>query len=226
MNIAPLRKSIIKESIIFAVLIAIFGSIAMYLDMMAADYLQRKNVALDSANKLVSERRDMENRFTQVTNSMAEYDESQRWIKEPGVFLDSQAIRDLFNEYQPRFLLKKIGVEMQPITILKDDTKYARKNFVGMRTNAKVSIETASDEDIYQLIQALHKELPGFAKIKTFSLQKVFELNKEMMADIRKVGTFPTIKCEMEFDWYGMQSTDPANPMNKYVSKKHEEPQP
>lgn len=221
MNIASLRTPILRESAIFAVLLIFFGGIALYLDSVQSEYTQRKTAAIASANQLLSEKRTMENRFLQVKDGLHDYEESQRRAKNPGLFIDSQAVRDLFNEYQTQFFLKKITVDMQPIMDL-TDAKYVRKHFLATKTSAKVVIETVSDEDVYNLIRALQKDLPGFAKITSFSLIKKLELSKEIIAEVRKQGSYPVIGAEMTFDWYGVKSTDSASPFNKYVPKKHE----
>ncbi|MDX2072811.1 MAG: hypothetical protein SFX19_00420 [Alphaproteobacteria bacterium] len=226
MIVAPLRKSILKESIIFTVLIVVFAAIALYLSMIGEEYEQQKKVALSNANQMLAEKRQVEDRFLQVKEGLNDYETSKKWAKEPGLFIDSQAMRDLFNDYQPRFFLKSIGVEMQPIVDLTEDPKYVRKNFVATRSNARVTIETASDEDVYNLIRAMQQELPGFTKITDFALAKKESLSKEIIAEVRKAGTYPAVRAEMTFEWYGLKSTNPDSPFNKYIPKQDEEPAP
>ena len=222
MNITPLRTSILKESAIFGVLLLCVGGIALYLSSVQENYTERKTAAISSANRLLAEKRTMESRFLQVKEGLGVYEESQRRAKEPGLFTDSQAVRDLFNIYQAQFFLKKITVDMQPIIDLTSDPKYTRKNFVATKANAKVVIETASDEDVYKLMRAMQKDLPGFAKITFFTITKKQDLSKDIVAEIRKQGTYPVISAEFTFDWYGMKSTDATSAFNKYTPKKYE----
>lgn len=220
MNIAPFRKSILKESMVFMLLLGFFGGATYYLDLLNEDYAKEKDKVMAEANQLVSEKQNLETRFMQVKNGSGDYEEAQRWLKDPGLFIDSQALRELFNVYQTQFLLKKISVEMQPIMPMKDDPKYVRKNFIVTKSAVKVTIETLSDEDIYRFIQAMQKELPGFSKITDFSITRKSDISKQVTEEIYRTGTSSVISAEISFDWYGLQSTDPESPFNKYVPRK------
>lgn len=226
MNIAPIRKNIIKESVIFLVIIGVLAAGTLYLVMLTDDYAQEKAKATSSAGQLLAEKRTIETNFTAVQSNIAFYEESQRRAKNPGLFIDSQAVRDLFNNYQGRYSFKKLSVEMQPIVSLAPDAKYTRKYFTATKTTAKVVMEALSDEDVYDMVAAMQRELAGFAKITSFTVVKKLELSKDILAEVRKHGTYPVVSAEMSFDWYGLRSTDADSPFNRYIPKKVETPAP
>src|SRR5262249_22792660 len=136
MNVTPLRKGILKETIIFAMLGVLIGGCVWYLDSIHSGFMQRKSNAASKSTQLINERQGMETRFLNVKEQMPIYDVSQRWIASPGLYIDSQAVRDLFNYYQASLFMKRISVEMQPVTNL-TDAKFVLPNFVGTHTVSK-----------------------------------------------------------------------------------------
>ncbi len=219
MNIAPLRRTIFKEGGFFLALLAVFGGATFYLGTLYDEFTTKKNIALSAVSQTVAEKQKIEAQFTTVKDNMPVYYESMQYDELQGLFIDSQAVRDLFNLYQSRYFFKKMSVEMQPIADIAGDPKYVRPHFVATRTNAKVIIEALSDEDIYQMLQMMQRELPGFVRINSLTLAKSQELSKDVLMVVRKEGTFPMIVSEVVFDWYGMKSTDVASKLNKYVPK-------
>lgn len=221
MNIVPLRRAILKELAIFSVILGLLGGGVWYLGSVHGDFMNQKDTAIRTANKLQAEKLAIETKFSAIKENMGTFEESQRWIASPGLYIDSQAVRDLFNYYQSILFLKKMSVEMQPVVNL-TDAKYVRQHFVATKTNARVVIEATTDEDIYGLIQVMQSELPGFLKITSISTTKTKELSKEILAQIRKEGSHTLVTSEIGFDWYGLKSNDSSGTFNKYVPIKRE----
>jgi hypothetical protein len=219
MNIVPLRKTIYKETGIFAAALIMLAAIMFYLSMVRDDLSQKKSVIVTEINMLASEKQALSKKFIMVKESMPVFEESRRWIAEPGLFIDSQAVRDLFNYYQAVLFLKKMSVEMQQVT---DDPQFTGKFYTAIRTNARVSIEALSDEDVYSLIRVMQKELPGFIKITDFSITKKFELSKDILTQVRESGPYSLVGAEIIFDWYGIRDIEAESTFNKYVPRKRE----
>ncbi len=219
MNIAPLRNSIFKESGMFLALLAFIGGIAFYVDMLRADYEQQSGKVSGEAAQLVAKRQEMERRLQEIKDNFFIFEESNTRIKRTGLFIDSQAIRDSFAAYQPRFMLKSLSVDMTPIADVSDDQKFIRKLFVASKATVKVSVEAITDEDIYDLISAMQRDLPGFMKITEFSAENVEKLTPDVLIKIRKEGPYSLVKSDFSFEWYGLKSTEAGNVLNRYIPR-------
>lgn len=220
MNIAPLRKAILKEALIVALFVGIFGGVVFFLSGMHDESMQKKNAILAEVQRTMDDKQKIEAQFSTVRENLPGFRESQSYAKAQGLFIDSQAVRDLFNQYQGKFALKKMAVEMQPIVDLSTDPKYTRKRFTATRSDIKVTIEALSDEDIFTMMQLLQRDLPGFVRIETFSLARKSDITKDALSTIRREGTYALITSEMTFDWYGMKSLDANSEFNRYVPVK------
>lgn len=219
MIIASLRRSILKESMIFGAIAAALIVIILYVQGVMDSYTQQANSAMSAANQFVSERQTLEGKFTSVKENMPLFRESARYEFFPGLFIDSQAIRELFNEYQIRYFLRKLSVEMQPVTPVAEPN-YVRNEFVATRSNIRLSIEGVSDADIYEMIRQMQKELPGFVKIKSFAIYRRADVTKDVLVQIRTEGAQPLVSADIDMEWYGMRSTVPDAGFNQYVPRK------
>jgi hypothetical protein len=223
MNVVPLRRAIIKEFIILAAL-CLFSGVGLWaISVLYDDFEQKKNNASRVANELMAQKQSIETKFTAVKSNMGVYQESQRWAESPGLFIDSQAVRDLFNYYQSILFIKKMSVEMQPIADMTGTPSMVREHFVVTKTSAKVMIDAVSDEDVYALLRVMQSELPGFLRVVSFTLKKTKDLSKEVLAEVRKQGSSSVVTAEIQLDWYGLRSTDSASNFNKYVPIKRKE---
>ena len=90
------------------------------------------------------------------------------------------------------------------------------------RSSVKLTIEALSDEDIYQLLRALGKELPGIINITSLKRTKKHTLSKEVISTIQKSGAYSLVEGECDFDWYGLKSTKVDDPFNQYKPKARE----
>ena len=219
MNLAPLRTTIFKETAIFMVIGSVLGVIAFVLSMQHDSMVQTRISAIAAVTQTINEKQALENQFDRVREKKSIYDESLQHATKIGLFIDSQAVRDLFNEYQSLFFLKRISVEMRPIETLTADPKYTRKHFVANRSKISVQIDAMSDEDIYKVIQSMQRELPGFIRISGLNMRRNTELTKDVLTAIQKEGVYNLIAAQVDFDWFGMKATDDNSDFNKYVPK-------
>lgn len=216
MNSAPLRRTILKELGIFATMALLLISLIWYLSVLQDDFTSQAERTGKAAEQVRIERQALENKFTNVKNRMADYDESLKWMQAPGLYIDAQAVRDLLNRYQAALFLKKVSVELQPIAEI--GAPDSKSRLQQTRTSGKITMDALSDQDVYALMKAMQDELPGFVRITSFSISKNKQLTKELLAIVRREGGADLISAEIRFDWYGLKSTDAESAWSKYVS--------
>ncbi len=220
MNVNPLKKGIIKESIIFGGLALLFAGVVIYVDSLHSEFLQKKTTMESEVSGLISQRQTLESDYDAVQKNTDVYKEALVRIASPGMFIDRQAVRDIFNIYRSQFFFKKLSVDMQPVTDVTDDPKYARKTLVTVKSDVKISFEGTSDDEVYALIRLLPMELAGYTKINKFEIHKSGNIDEKTVLGIRANGSASLVSGVIEFTWYGMKSPDPASEINKVVSVK------
>lgn len=222
MNINPLRQSILKESIIFGVVAAVMGVGVYFLSDMHDDFLQQRTTLDAHTKKLVTDKQAIESSFDYVQKNMELHNEAMARTSSPGMFIDRQAVRDIFNIYSSRYYLKKLTLDMQPVVDITSDPKFVSKTLVAMQSEVQISFEAVSDEDVYQMMRALSKELPGFVRIHGLEIKRIGDVDKKAITDIRAQGSAPLVSGTIDFTWYGIKSPDPKSATNKYVITKPE----
>jgi len=219
MNSAPLKRTILKELAIFASTSLLLIGLITYLSMMQDDYISLAEKTGKVADQVRSEKTALENKFTDVKSKMSDYEESLIWAKSPGLYIDGQAMRDLFRIYQTNLFLKKLSVEMQPLNEIPGDPKYG---LFETKTNGRITLESLTDKDVLDLIATMENELPGFLKINNLTLTKSRPVTKDVLNQIRRAGTYSLMTAEIKFEWYGLKSSDPTQTWSQYVPKEPE----
>ena len=223
MNIQPLKKSILRESVIIIAALSLSAAAAFYTDTVYEDFLKKKNKLEQDANQLLQQKTAIETKYTNFQKERAIYNEAEMRSANPGLYIDRDAVKDLFNIYRSQFYLTKISIDMQPVA---DSTnpKFVRKNFVIITSDVSVDFQASIDTDIYDMIKAMQKELPGTIKVTSLSLKKKEEFSENALRQIRTQGSYPLVEGTMKFTWFGLKSTDPNSTENKYVIKKRKKP--
>lgn len=222
MNIKPLKQSIIKETVIFTILIVMCAVGLFFLDSWHTELDQRKNVLQAETNNLLTQRQTLEANFKNVQENMNLYKEVLARIASPGMYIDRLAARDIFNIYRSQFFFKKLVVDMNPVSEV-PDPGFSRPTLVGTRSDVRITFEAASDDEVYALIRVLPDELPGFTKITQFNIRKAANLNEEAVLEIRSKGSAALVTGTIDFSWYGVRSPDPKSSLNKVVVTKRPE---
>jgi len=222
MNIKPLKKSILKETMIFGGIAMLMAAVLFFINMMHDDFTQKKNTLQGEANRLSGEKQQVENSLLNVQQNSHILTEASARTANPGMYIERNAVRDIFNIYRSQYYLKKLTVDMQPVVEVTSDPKFKRKTLIGIQSEVKISFEAVSDEDVYQMIRALFKELPGFTKMTSFEMKRMANISNQTVIDIRSQGSAALVSGSVGFTWYGIKSPDPNSAANKYIINKPE----
>lgn len=226
MNINPLRKTILKESTIFAVLLAGCVAIVVYFIMANDHLLERKDAVQRGANQVSAEMQTTDQKFMTVKDNLWLFKESEDFAKAQGLYIDSQAVRDLFNHYQAKLFLKRMSVEMRPIADITNQPVFVNGHYKTAQTTALITLDALTDEDVYRLVRIMNNKLPGFIRVTSVTMEKKAELSQSILAQVRRGGAYPMITGQVKFDWYGMVALDENSPLNRYIPQKYEDKEP
>lgn len=219
MNIRILKKSIIKESSIFAAILLVLGGGVFFMLSVHDEYYQKKSKLDADANALSSQKTQLEGKYEFFQKNADLYKEIQAKTSSPGLYIDQESARSLFNIYRSQFYLSKLGLNMQPI-IESTDAKLKTTDFVAITSEVSVPFEAITDEDVYELMRGLQKNLAGFTKFTSLRMKKTGTLDDAALRAIKSEGAHRLVEGELKFTWYGMKSLEPNTKDNRIIIKK------
>lgn len=74
-----------------------------------------------------------------------------------------------------------------------------------MSSDVSISLKALSDEYVYQFIDALQHQFPGYVRIKTFTLTQETPVSKEVIQRIAEGEAVPIVSGNIDFSWRDLQ---------------------
>jgi hypothetical protein len=77
----------------------------------------------------------------------------------------------------------------------------AEAGYVMLKSPVKVELEAIDDFDIYSFVKMLDERFPGEVEMKSWNLERLEEVNNEIIRSINRGTPNPMVKSIVEFDW-------------------------
>jgi hypothetical protein len=220
MKLKDRKRAILKETAIFSAIAMVLGGGYYFVDMKYSE-LDTKAKALEAdASRLLSERNTLQSRIQKFQQNIELFKEVQAKMGDSGLYIDRAAVWDILNIYKTRFFLSSLSADMQGIAELKDDPKFVRPTFVALATDVVIKFDAPSDIEVYDMMDAMQKELSGYTKITALSFTKKDEVGVPTLEAIVKQGSAANVAGSISFRWYGLKAQDPNSDANKYIPVK------
>jgi hypothetical protein len=208
------KKCVLRESAVFAAGLAGIIVVLYLLGMVGDDYAEDNSKLQGQVNGVDGEMNVLRAKYANILQNVDLYREVQRKQEVGELAITRQAIMDKFNLFKERYLLTSLRLSMAAVTELKDPL-YRRKSQFVNSSEVNIDIETLSDEDVYDLWVAMQKDLPGLCRIVKLSMIKEKELTPDVLAAIGQKGTYPLVKTQMKFIWFGINPVESADDASK-----------
>ncbi len=212
MKYQDVRKRLIKEAAILVVAISALGGGTYYATMMSEDYVQQKQVLDNEIAMISSQMNDLRTKYSKVQGNMELYEEIRTKNANNELAINRQASRKKFEIFKNRYFLNNLSLTVTPEM---ETTNPKLKNSSIVASDVQLSFEALTDEDVYELLGAIDKEMSGAVKITAMRLERTQKLTDEMLNTIAKTGKLPLIKGEMKLVWYGIKTVEPPAPQGQ-----------
>jgi hypothetical protein len=147
-------------------------------------------------------------RFSNIKNNIDIYEEISKKKAEGRLAINRQMALEKFNQFKTRYTLSSMRMTVSNAQEVKDGI-FKRKNSNVNFSDVVVSFEVMSDENIFQLVDSLREELPGISKVVRMNMYRQRPFDDEVYRQVAQKGTYPLIKSEIRFIWFGINSTEP-----------------
>jgi hypothetical protein len=224
MQYAKLKRQLAVEAGIIAGVMLTLGAIIYLLSSVEDDYtasneaLQRKVDAVDL------EMNTLRGRFNNIKKNMDIYEEVQKKQQDGSLGINRQIMLEKFNQFKTAYSLNGLRLSVgQPQEV--KDAIFKRKNSTVHFSEVYASFDVVSDEGIYHLVDSLREELPGISKLVKFTLVMQSQFNDDVYKEISEHGSYPLIKADIKFVWFGINYTPPGTaPADNGDNKKDGSP--
>lgn len=201
------KKDLILKLSIFVILICVVASVTFYLGSIVDDLEKKeswlKNDIGDMGRKLEGmNKKTMEfSEGVKVWESISESDKSLTGLR-------INDAKDVLDKLQAKYKLSSVKTSFSKPDNIEGDYK---TDTVGMVSSTiSMNFSAISDEYIYNFILDMTKNFPGFVQIKSISINKPIEVNKETLKRIAAGEEVGIISVALEFYWHDLKYKGPT----------------
>lgn len=205
MKFMLLKKILMKEAGIFAVILLVIGA-AMFFMMNKESSLNDEMNSLNSnVSSVNGESQTLQAQYTKAKNSLTLY----RSIEDGKQSMDDSLSREnatkLINRLKEEYLLSSLSMTITPMVDIKDsgiDTKTATLVF----SEVTLKFSAMSDEQFFSFVNAISREFPGYLTYTKLDLKRTSPINTEIFKAVSRGDRPALVNGEVAFKWYGLKS--------------------
>lgn len=203
-----LRKRLLTESAIAAVVLVVIGAATYFIDTMNDDYTGRKNALEGQVSAVTNEMNGLREKYIRIQKDKDLYQKVMEMTANDTLSSNIDLADARMWEYKKAYGFSKLALKYGDPALI-EDAKYKRPTTVIGTRASVITFEGAMDEDVYELVQSVSREFPGAVAVNSFSVSRVSNLTDDSLRTLSRAGKYTLVKGQMGFTWLGMQSSDP-----------------
>jgi len=203
MQIQQFKKRLIIEGSIYLTVIVVLSAGAYFLTGASSDYAETNNGIRNKIKTIETEFTSLQEKFNFVMQNADLYKEVQK--KQSGI--SRQIMFEKFNQFRSQFDLSDLRLSVSPVQDM-SDPKYKKSTSVVRLSNVTVELESLYDENVFELLNAMQRELSGICVFSRLQMSMEKPLDAGVLQAIGTKGTYPLIKAAIRFNWYSINSLD------------------
>lgn len=220
MKYAQLKKKLVLEGIVVFMILAVLGGASYYIMTMQEESSSKRNALEGAVRQVSNETNALREKFIRIQKDKDLY-QLVMSLNDADMLSHTDSIVDkLFRGYGEMYSVQ-LKLDRTASNATLDENTYKRKTSVINQKDAVISdIQAANDEDIFEIMQAIQKEFPGAVSYTGLKLTRESRLTDEALRSITQKGTFPLVKGEVKFSWYGIDPVDPEEQKKVETSRR------
>lgn len=201
-----LKKNLIKQSAIMAVVMIVLGGIGFWLsgynDTAQSDMSLKQN----QNNMISSQYREIETNLG-LQNEVAKYHDDYVKTNNENFVINRETIAESLATLRKTHHLIDMELTQSPITEVADNV-LTLKSGKAVKSTVHITFGGLTDNSIYNFIFDLKHKLSGIVLVSELKIVKSGELNKAVVVAATEQHTItPIIKGELTFVWLGIAPT-------------------
>jgi gas vesicle protein len=133
---------------------------------------------------------------SQIYADLAEERSNMEFVIQP------KSVRDLMGQLKDAYFITTLNLELSNQETV-DLSQLNQDEEEAVKIEGTMNLGGLSDQYIYQFIEALHQDFPGFVAMKSLSLQRRQSINIDVLSQISRGNPIETVSGNVAFNWYG-----------------------
>lgn len=213
MKLDQFKKRMVQEAMIFGAVLVTLGVGSYLFDMMSDDYTQSNANAKTQLDKIQQDFDDLQQKYNYVIKNTDLYKEVSKRYGEGSLVIGRQVMFEKFNQFRNQFDLSNLRLTVSPAQEAKNvgpKHQYATSDY----SEVNVDLDVLYDENIYQLLSFMQRELSGVCLLSHVSMEMQKPFDDTVIKTIVQRGTYPLIKTNIKFNWYSITPVESADANN------------
>jgi hypothetical protein len=224
MKFAILRKQLMVESALAVAVLAVIGGGTYFIDTVLADYTSRRNAAQAQVSAVTNETNGLREKFIRIQKDKGLYERVMTLSNSDMLSHTPAVVNVKLKEYQDQFGLKWT-IDTSTLKPALEDAAYKKKTHAINLREGVFKIDSAlSDEDVFQVMQLIQRDFPGAVSYRSLMISREATVSDATLRTITQTGTFPLVRAELKFDWYGIDPVDPEEAKRQAASRTKRRP--
>lgn len=208
MKYEKLKRQVVVELGIMGGVLLVMAALIYVLSSLLEDYETSNQGLQKQVDAIDLEMNTLRGRFNNIKNNIGIYEEIIKKKAEGRLAINRQMVLEKFNQFKTQYTLSSMRMTVSNAQEVKDGI-FKRKNSNVNFSDVVVNFDVMSDENIFQLVDSLREELPGISKVVRVNMYRQRPFDDEIYQQISQKGSYPLIKSEIRFIWFGINSIEP-----------------
>ncbi len=205
-----LKKALIKDGAVTAVILLVFGGVAFGVSMMVGGMAEEVKKKESNIRQIESQISSIKRNYEQANVSIELFQNISNKVAENALEIDSEALREVLIRLRDEYRLSRLSLKYEPVST---EQNPSLKNVQGvdMEYN-KVLLEVGgiSDAHIIGFVEALKSELKGIKQFDNFSVVRKEAFGSDLFYRISQGATPEMVSGQINFYWIGITEKKPA----------------
>lgn len=210
MRYQDIKRKLIAESSVILAVFCVLGALTYYIGAILDEHAMSKSQLESQVAAITGERSTLQQKYSKIQTNADLYRLVMDKYETEGLSLSRKLLRRQINEFKPRFLLNSLKLNVAPSTVVQGGD-YRRGNNVISASEVIVSFDALTDEDIYDMIKAMHEEFSGSLKINSFFITRENRVTDENLRALAQDGKLTMVRGEMKLTWFGIEPAEGTN---------------
>ncbi len=206
---AVLKKALIKQGVVTAVILVIVGSVYFFTSSMLDASVPEKNNAESAFQKDQSDISTLKTQLDKSGIAESRFLEIRAERENLDFSSNKEALKEFLRDAQNRYRLSSsFKLNLTPEKLIENNnggqSNYETYEHPGMR----IEFSALSDAHVFSFLDDLKRNAPGIIKIETINLSRLGDIDKTTIDQIATGATPHTINAIIGFNWIGIKEKE------------------
>lgn len=207
MESSKLKKKILIRALIYIAAIAVLVAVCIYLDNLKTEFANKRDRLRNDTFSLNRKLDGLSKKVLELSDAIQVWEEAGGNNQQLNGLRINDA-KDLLDEWEKKYKLSEVKTSFEKPERLQE--KKLQTDIISViGSNVNITFKAITDEHVYNFINELLEEYPGYIWIRSFDIKKSGEVTKEILQKIA-LGDKPNlIEVRLDLVWRDLKYNGP-----------------